>query len=68
MALVRQLAPVGSAARSAAIRQLQQSLGSVLQRHAADAVLAATQARPWQAAAALTPAQAGAAARMADSS
>ena len=49
LALMRLLAPRADTARSAAIRQLHQALGSILQRHAADAVLAATQARPWRA-------------------
>ena len=49
LALVRLLAPRIDTVRSAAIRRLHQALGSVLQRHAADAVLAATQHRPWRA-------------------
>ena len=49
LVLVRLLAPRLDTERSAAIRRLQQALGSVLQRHAADAVLAATQHRAWRA-------------------
>ena len=49
LALVRLLAPPPDVdGRSAAIRRLHQALGSVLQRHAADAVLAATQHRAWR--------------------
>ena len=48
LALVRLPAPRLDAERSAAIRWLQQTLGSVLQRHAADAVLAATRHRAWR--------------------
>ena len=48
LALVRLLAPPLDVERSAAIRWLQQALGSVLQRHAADAVLAATRHRAWR--------------------
>ena len=49
LALVRLLAPPPvDDGRSAAIRRLHQALGSVLQRHAADAVLAATQHRAWR--------------------
>ena len=44
-ALVRRLAPMVSAKRSPAIRRLYQALGSVLQRHAADAVVSATTLR-----------------------
>ena len=49
LALTRLLAPAQDTARSAAIRRLHQSLGCVLQRNAADAVLAATQAQGWAA-------------------
>ena len=42
VALVKRLAPVATASRSAAIRKLHQAMGCVLQRHAADALLAAT--------------------------
>ena len=49
LALVRLLAPRRDTERSVAIRRLYQTLGCVLQRHAADAVLAATQHRPWRA-------------------
>ena len=55
LAMVRLLAPRDGATRSGAIRQLYQSLGSVLQRHSADAVLAATQDRPWRATARQRP-------------
>ena len=49
LALTRLLAPARGAEGSAAIRRLHQSLGCVLQRNAADAVLAATQAQGWAA-------------------
>ena len=49
LALTRLLAPAQDAERSAAIWRLHQSLGCVLQRNAADAVLAATQAQGWAA-------------------
>ena len=45
LALVRSLAPVDNTKRSPAIRRLYQTLGSVLQRHAADSVVSATTAR-----------------------
>ena len=45
LSLVRRLAPPAKSKRSSAIRRLYQSLGSVLQRHAADAVIAATTCR-----------------------
>ena len=48
LALVRLLAPTLDVERSAAIRRLQQALGGVLQRHAADAVLAATRHWAWR--------------------
>ena len=48
LALARLLAPADSEERSPAIRRLHQALGCVLQRHAADAVLAATQAQAWR--------------------
>ena len=41
LAFVRRIAPIDLSARSKAIRDLYQRLGSVLQRKAADAVLAA---------------------------
>ena len=44
-ALVRRLAPIENTKRSAAICRLYQALGSVLQRHAADAVVSATTLR-----------------------
>ena len=45
LALTRLLAPARDTQRSAAIRQLRQSLGCVLHRNAGDAVRAATQAQ-----------------------
>ena len=42
VALIKLLAPIDPVRRSKAVRALHQSLGAVLQRHAADAVLAAT--------------------------
>ena len=48
--LSKQLAPIDPVRRSKAIRLLHQSLGAVLQRHAADAVLAATRGTPVRAA------------------
>ena len=47
VALVRRLAPVVSTKRSAAIRRLYQSMGSVLQRNAADAVSSAATTRRY---------------------
>ena len=44
--LIRMIAPSDAAERSRAIRTLHQSLGATLQRCAADAVIAATTARP----------------------
>ena len=44
--LIRLIAPTDLAERSRAIRRLHQSLGATLQRCAADAVIAATTARP----------------------
>ena len=49
LALTRLLGPAQDAERSAAIQRLHQSIGCVLQRHAADAVLAATLAQGWAA-------------------
>ena len=49
LALTRLLASAQDTERSVAIRRLHQSLGRVLQRNAADAVLAATQAQGWAA-------------------
>ena len=42
LALVRRLAPSAPDERSRALRQLYQSLGSIVQRHSADSLLAAT--------------------------
>ena len=44
--LIRPVAPIDPAERSAAIRRLHQSLGATLQRCAADAVISATTVRP----------------------
>ena len=46
--LFRRLAPSDLAERSRAIRSRHRSLGATLQRVAADAVIAATTARPWR--------------------
>ena len=45
---IRLLAPSDLAERTRAIRSLHRSLGATFQRVAADAVIAATTARPWR--------------------